>query len=248
MPLDVDLNVEVDRDRPDAESDSTTKPLRAGRYGEAYVLNLFNSNHMLGDEGSYFVATNPTPGTPVSFVINTSVSETAGNLLYIKNNDSIGNGRAKRIYVDFIRLINGTAAAAATSSHYFIKVDRVDRYTTGGTQLTPSNSNTDQASSSVAQIFMGAITTATPSPSIRTLSRGVLRASIPLTLDETIFKFGGVEGAGSVSLSAAGAQRMTIPCPPVILGPQANMCLQVWNPGNSVTAPTYEIEIGIIER
>lgn len=248
MALDVDLNVEVDRDRPDAESDSTTKVLRAGRYGEPYVLNLWNSSHMLCDEGSYFTTSNAAPGTAIAFVVNATVSETAGNFLYIKNNDTVGNGRAKRVYLDYIRLIQSVIPAAGIAGNFFIKTDRVDRYTSGGTQLTSVNPNTDQANSSVCQIFAGALTTVAPSPSARTVARGILRSVIPVANDEYIFKFGGVEAAAFGSLGGAVAQRMIIPCPPIILGPQANLCMQIWFASNAVTPAQFEIEVGAVER
>lgn len=105
MSLDVSLSVEIDRQLPDAESDSTEKTLRGGRYGEAYVLPLAPTLHWVADEGTYQIVTTPVPGTGVAFAVNASVSETAGNFLYFKNNDVIGNSRNKRVYLHYIRLI-----------------------------------------------------------------------------------------------------------------------------------------------
>lgn len=248
MPLDLSLNVEIDRQIPDAESDSTEKPLRGGRYGEAYVLPIMFPPQMQSDEGSYQIAATPTPGTAVAFVVNTGVSETAGNFLYLKNNESQGNTRAKRIYLNYLRLIAGTIPAAAASAHYFMKVDNKDRYSSGGTQILPVNSNIDSGTGTVAQLYVGALTTIAPSPSARLLSRGVLRSVIPIINDEYVFSFGALEAPGSLLLGGIIAQRMVIPCPPVVLGPQDNLCLQLWFPSNAVTAAQFEVEMGWAER
>lgn len=248
MPLDVDLNVEIDRQLPDAESDSTTKPLRGGRYGEAYTLNVMPTHHLLADEGTYQVATSPTPGTAIAFAVNASVSETAGNFIYLKNNESQGNSRAKRIYLNYIRLLAGTVPAAAVAAHFFIKVDNKDRYTSGGTTIIPVNANIDSGTGTVSQLYAGALTTTAPSPSARLLARGILRSAIPVANDEFVLSCGFVEAPGSIQLGGLVAQRMSVPIPPVVLGPQDNMCLQLWFPSNAVTAPQFEVEMGWFER
>lgn len=248
MAVDVNLNIEIDRQLPDAESDSTEKTLRGGRYGEAYMLSLIPTTHLLADEGTYEIGSSPTPGTGIAFVVNASVSETAGNFLYIKNNESQGNTRAKRVFLDYIRLILAVAPASGVSGHYFFKVDNKDRYVSGGTQINAVNANIDAGTGTVSQIYAGAVVTGTPSPSSRLLSRGVLRSVIPVVNDEWVFCFGAVDSPGSIQLAGAVAQRMVIPCPPIILGPQDNLCMQLWFPSNATTPAQFEIEIGMWER
>lgn len=248
MSLDLSLNVEVDRQLPDAESDSTEKMLRGGRYGEAYVQSLVPTTHLLPDEGSYQISTSPTPGTGIAFVVNTGVSETAGNFLYLKNNESQGNIRAKRIYLHYLRLILTALPASGVSGHFFVKGDNKDRYSSGGTQILPVNANLDAGTGTVAQLFVGALTTIAPSPSARLLSRGVLRSVIPVLNDEWIFVSGGVDLPAGLSLGGTVAQRMIVPVPPLVIGPQDNLCIQLWFPSNAVTPPSFEIEAGWWER
>lgn len=248
MGIDVDLNIEVDRQLPDAESDSTSKPMRGGRYGEGYVLNIVPTTHLLADEGTYQIVTNATPGTAIAGVVNASVSETAGNLLYIKNDDSNGNDRAKRVYVHYIRLIMSVIPSAGISAHFFIKTDKSDRYVSGGTQLFPTNVNQDTGTGTVSKVFFGALTTIAPTPSARVMGRAVMRSVIPVANDEYLFTFGTDNLDSGTSLGGIVAQRMVIPCAPLVLGPQNNACLQVWFPSNAVTPAQYEIEIGMWER
>lgn len=246
--MDITMNIEVDRQIPDAESDSTDKSLRGGRYGEAYVAPLPSLTHWYSDEGSYQIATTPTPGTSVAFAVNASVSETAGNFLYLKNNDTQGNTRAKRVYLHHVRLITTAVPAAGLSGQFFFKVDNKDRYSSGGTTLGIVNANIDGGVGTVAQVTVGAITTTAPSPSARLLSRGVLRSAIPVANDEFLFKFGTCEMGDSSSLGGIVAQRIVIPCPPIILGPQSNLCMQLWFPSNAVTPASFEVEMGWWER
>lgn len=249
MSIDTNINVEIDRVLPDAESDSTEKTWRGGRYGEGYMIQTGGNNfHMMADEGTYKVAMG-TPGTGIAFTINTGMSETAGNVLYVKNNDAVNNSRAKCLYPHYIRMICTVVPAAATAMHAMVKIDNRDRYTSGGTQLTVNNPNIGIGAGTQSQIFAGALTTVAPSPSAYPVARAVMKTAIPVVNDEWLFLFGSSDGGGSsIALGGAVAQRMVIPCPPVILPPQSNMCLQMWCPTNAVTAPSFEFEVGFFER
>lgn len=224
------------------------KVMRAGAYGEPFVQNIMSPMAVLADEGTYQIATSPTPGTGIAHAINTGVSETAGNFIYLKNNDSQGNDRYKRIYLNYIRLITTVVPAAGISGHFFIKVDNKDRYTSGGTQLSPTNVNMDTGVGTVSQLWAGALTTTAPSPSARLIARGVLRSVIPVVNDEFIISSSFIEATGACLLGGVIAQRMIVPVVPIILGPQNNMCLQLWFPSNAVTAPSFEVEMGWYER
>lgn len=248
MALEVAMTGEVDRTLPHAESDGTDMDVRLGRYREQYVLNLYPTMHGTSDEGTYYTANNPTPGTGIAFAVNAAVSETAGYFLNIKNNDALGAADAFRIYMHYIRLICTVAPASGTAGHFFLKSDNVNRYSSGGTALTGVAVNTDTSTTSIALVNAGALTTAAASQGARLLSRGVLRSAIPVAADEWYFAFGAVDGPGSIQLAGTAAQRMVIPCPPVILGPQHNLGLQLWFPANATTPLSAEVEVGWFER
>src|SRR5712691_6449457 len=122
----------------------------------ALFLRARPDKQILADEGNYFVATNPTPGTAIAFAVNAAVSETAGYFLSIKNNDP-ANG--KRIYPDYSRLICAVAPVSATAGDMFIKLDSAG-FTSGGSAITAVNPNYDSAATSISQINAGALTTA----------------------------------------------------------------------------------------
>ena len=239
----------VSRPLPQYTPDQMEAIPRLGRYREQIVQPLWSTLHSLADEGSFFIATNPTPGTAIAAALNAAVSETAGYYWLLKNNDVQGAPGAKRAYLSYLRLIQGgTVPASATAGHFFLKLDTIPRYTSGGTQLTPVNVNGDANTTSIAQTYAGALTTAAAGASARLLARGVLRSVIPVINDEWILVAGGNEAANSGALSGAAALRMSIAIPPIVLAPQQTLGLQLWFPGNAVTAGTFELEAGWWER
>jgi hypothetical protein len=229
---------------PSINPEGTEKQLRLGRHGDLCMIPLYCGNNGVCNEGSYYTAANPTPGTAIVFAVNNAVSETAGYYFAIRNSDAAGG---RRIVMDFIRLIQGVVPASGNAGHYFLKID-TNMVTTAASTLVAVNNNGDAGNASVAQVYAGANTTAARTSAARTVDRGVLRSVIPVLNDEWIFKFGGVEAAGPSSLGGTVALRMPIPCPPVIVGPGQSLGLQLWFPSNASTAAQFEIEAGWCER
>jgi hypothetical protein len=50
--------------QPDVDGARDGEPLRGGRYDELYALTPGKRNHVLADEGSYYVANNSGTGSP----------------------------------------------------------------------------------------------------------------------------------------------------------------------------------------
>ena len=107
---------------PQSDQKAPVTNVRGGRYGEQYVLPLISTKHLPADEGSYFIATNPTPGTALAYNVQAAFSDTVP-LLYIQNNDSKANPLAKRLYLDYIKLICTVAPASSTGARFAAKTD-----------------------------------------------------------------------------------------------------------------------------
>lgn len=236
----------VSRVRPQKWTDNQIPPPRLSAYREQYVQDLVPDFLALADEGSYWVTTNPTPGTAVNYAIQAAFSDTVAAIT-LMNKDAAGG---LRCYLDYIRLIAGaTVPASATAGHYAIKTD-VGSRASAGTALTPNNSNMDATGVGSITDARWTPTVAAVSPQARLLSRGVLRSQIPVANDEWIFNFGSVEKAAASNLSSTLAQRMVIPCPPVVLGPGTGQTflLHLWFPANAATAGQFEWEVAWYER
>ena len=249
--MDVTPKGVVHRIKPDANPEYTDEEFRLTKYGELYVSPLTQTNHMIADEGSYYIASSPTPGTGLAFAVTAAASDTAGNFLFIKNNDNVSDSpNTKRLYLHYIRLICTVAPATATAGQFKLNADSflTQRYTSGGTALSPQSANMDTGNVSICQIYAGALTTVALSNSSRQLGRGVIRSVIPVVNDEYIFHFGSTDFEANQSLATATAIRESIPCGPVILAPQQSATLGLWFPGNATTAASFEIEVGYWER
>jgi hypothetical protein len=234
--------------RPSIVGDGVEKTVRSTRYGDVLVAPLLQKNHMLADEGSYFVTTNPTPATAIAFAVSAAVSETAGYYLFIRNGWSIGASDAKNLYLDYLRLITSVAPASGTAGHFFFKADLASKYTSGGSTLVPVNPNLNSGAASGAIVYAGALTTAAASSSAKLLARGIFRGAIPVVNDETVFHFGSSEPAGAIITGGTSVQRMSIPVPPIVIAPGYGVGLQLWFPSNASTAAQFELELGHWER
>jgi len=242
--------IRVSRGIPQGYPDTNPVPIRGGKYGEIISIGLYGKKHFLADEGSYFIATNPTPYTPIA--VTTSIitfAETAGAVgvaMLLKNLEARSSQNGKRLYLDYIKLMVVGVPTSATSWQYALVIDDNPlRWTSGGSAITPVNPNGDCNLPSIAQIYFGALTTAVPN-NRRLVSRGTLRGVIPTTFDEYIINSGSAEG-GSGFASAAASGKSVNQAPPIILGPQQNLALTLWGAANAA-APTFEFEMGWWER
>jgi hypothetical protein len=236
---------QVNEALPSPVAENTRGPVRIDKYHEIITRPVYGGQFGPAEEGQYFTACNPTPGTQVDFVTSAAVSETAGYYFVMKNSDS-PSGTNRRIIMDYIRLICTSVPTAGTRGDFFIKVGPGNRYVSTGTLLTPQNCNSAFGNASIALPYIGACVTVAD-PAARLLCRGVLRAAIPVALDEFYFCFAPVEGAGTGLTGGTAPLRMTIPCPPVIVAPGHSLGLQLWFASNNA-ASKYEFECGWWER
>ena len=241
--------VRVSRGLPQRFPDTNPSDPRGGAYGEVMVVKLYGDKHVLADEGSYFVGTNPAPYTPIALTTSiVTFAETAGAVgvaMLLKNLEARSE-RAKRLYLDYIKLmIVGTFTTGTSLQFAMVIDDNPVRYTSGGSAIVPVNPNGDVGISSIAQLYFGALTTAIPNNK-RLVARGTLRGVIPTTFDEYTIVSGGKEGGSGFS-SAAASGKSVNHCPPIILGSQQNLALTLWSAACNAAA-TLEFEMGWWER
>lgn len=230
---------------PARGADAAAKMFRAGATGEQYANILLTGEQALVDEGAYFSAVNPTPGTGIAGAITTGFGATAG-LLTLRNNAAAST---KRLFPTYIRLINTVVPASATRTEALITLDNITRYSSGGTNLTAlANRNMDSALASEAVLHFGALTLAAAGGSVRQVSRFQLRTAIEVQYEEYLILFGDPVAASAQTLNGSANQRNIVHVAPVVLGQGDSMQLHTWRPSNAVTGPTYEVEVGWFER
>lgn len=242
------------RNLPSLSAEAAQQQIRLGGRGEQVIIPLTLSKYPLCDEGSYFKATNATIGTGIIHALTSSFSSTAA-VFCLRNTDAEG---AKRIYLDYVRLITGATAiamTAATSIEMAITLDNTNRHSSGGTAITPVNANMDSSTATIAALNFGAEVLTAASGSARTVARQAFaRRAAPamVTGDQFLWDFGVV---GAQTLAVAGsATPATAPTSfgavvsPCIIGGGDSLNFHLWYPSGATTAPTYEFEIGWWER
>jgi hypothetical protein len=236
----------VSRGLPQPWPDTEEAPIRLGRYGEMITQGFPRSKHVYADEGSYYISTNPTIGTSIAHVVLAAFDDTKP-YIYLRNTEQAQNTQAKRIYLDYIKLLCKVVPASAVEWGYAGILDyAVARLTTGASQIIPVNANGDIVVPSVASLYVGA-NTCIAGTSARKVCRGRWRGVVPTIYDEYVIVFGAAEGGGSFA-GAAASGRCVSPAPPVILGPGQNFCLNLFGTSNAATAAEFELEIGHWER
>ena len=254
--MEVELKGYVSRALPQGAPDTTESQVRSGRYDELYVQPLVRKQHLLADEGTYFTTNNGQTGIASS--VGTAFSATAG-FINIYNTDTEGQ-TAKRLYLDYITLVTtaaGSFASAGVNLQIVMTLDTADRYSSGGTDISANIVNVNMHApirSSIAKVRCGALTLTAATGSARTVCglrilRPVVSATVADVVGETkTLNFGGVEMAYNGSITVANANQITMPMPPVIIGPQQSINIHFLMNGTTPAAASYAPEICWFER
>jgi len=98
------------------DNPSDTSLGRHSNYGDRYHVPVGTGRQNLADEGSYFSAITPTPGTGiVDGVVTTFVETTPSVVIY--------NGSSKRLFLDFLRLTITVAPVGGTRVRFTTTID-----------------------------------------------------------------------------------------------------------------------------
>lgn len=242
------------RAQPSKVADDTQIQVRLSQYGDQSVVPLTAGTYGIADEGAYMTATNATIGTGIIHALTTAFSATAA-LFCLRNTDAEGG---QRIYLDYVRLTTGATAiamTAATSIEAAVTIDNTNRYSSGGTSITPANVNMDSSRATIAQINFGAVVLTAASGSVRQVARAAVpRRAAPalVTGDQIMFNFGQMDapgiGVAGAAAPATAAANFYVPMPPVVIGGGDSLNFHLWYPAGATTAPTYEFDIGWWER
>lgn len=231
--------------KPAESGANVNTPLEADDFG---ALHVRNESLIWCEQGTYYKATNATPGTGIAMGIQTAFSDTANVLLLMRSASA-----TVKVIPHYVRLINTVAGATTTSSRLVVAVDTANRYSSGGTDLTTEivGGNTGAGPASVVDVLrFGAITASAVSARRRLINAQLKTQAAPCWVvgDEVKILFGSDDGDQGL-LSGAAAARYIVNCGPVVLE-GANHCLlfHMWNPANATTAPSWEIEMGWFER
>lgn len=234
---------------PDGMSDG--EPIRLDRYRQQYVNAPVRKQHLLADQGVYFVTNNAQTG--IATPTGTSYSATVA-MCIIANTDTV-TATSKRIYVDNIVLVTtaaGSWASAGVNLQGHIYLDTGNRYSSGGTDISANivSPNMDNpVRNSVAKVYFGNLTASSASGSARAIcGLRILRPAVSATVADVVgetktLNFGGVEASLNGSITVANANMISYPFPPIVIGPNQSMLFSFVMNGTTPGAVSYAPEI-----
>ena len=203
--------------------------------------------HRYADAGAYFVGSNATPGTGIISGAVTSLADTTPYIVF-KNNNTVLSGT--KCYLDYLRLyvtVVGIGHTLPKVAHKLDASQSTTRYTSGGTVITPVNTNSDSSVLSAVQLYVGAITAAAAG-SARLVNSHALANAIEVVYDSWVFDFGAPAHSSKTSL-ADNSTTIThgyFGEPPIVVGPQEHYLFHVWA-GSMSTGITFGFDMGWVE-
>ena len=169
--------------------------------------------------------------------------------LLIINSASPSNPNAPTIFPRYIKLKAGTGATftSATDYCYTIRCDnQAAKYTSGGSIITPYNSNTNVSAASVALIYAGALVTLAQAAGGRLLYNGQIQGQ-SRWLRTCGYSPSAIPPRPAIYSVHTGLKALSIALGPVGIAPGWNMQLDLFGTANAGTYAA-EIEIGYAER
>lgn len=200
--------------------DNTYGPVRTSRYGDLVTQGLAGSKmHALCGEGSYFIATNPTPGTAIAGIVAADGLDDLEALLYLRN----GAANDKQIHLDFLSLQVAVAGTTGSNWAFAMKGDKGNaRFASGGSSITPVNTNMGSSrTSGIDRLQFGAVVPTAATSEARLLHHGLVRTVIKVVGDKYLFTFGNSSPPAHAGMPLEGTLQasVSIPCPPIVLDP-----------------------------
>ncbi|MBT4292499.1 hypothetical protein HOD41_07385 [bacterium] len=226
-------------------------------------VNLMLSNGFDFWQRKYYVG-NSTFGTAIQLGAHDTIAvATEGCLTIVNTASSTGSTNRNTIISPlYIKLIP-TVADGATSLFFEANTDVVDRYSTGGTQITMASTFVDSDTANnarptaVSEVYFGDLTLAAATSEAKA---GVVQVrpagSVAGTVvgDEILITFGGYRnssGGMSSTVSATtglnNARGMIKSLPPVFIGTGCSWYLQPFGAAGSATTAAFEVEVGVVE-
>ena len=219
---------------------------RGSAYGEFYTLDLLGARDLLtAREGSRWVVSNTqstaiSDGAPAGFVATTPT-------MVVVNNNPTGGAWIYPL------LLSGEVSVVGASSTNWLGqwlIDSGNRYTSGGTALTPQAANMNVLNGKTgALVYFGAITAPAATAS-RIINNHYLRSTIPVAGDTFTFEFGSTGPKPSLALitSSTGQSDIVRKVTAVAIAPQSSLLWYQWGASEGTARQFDNLCFEYIER
>ena len=199
------------------------------------------------DEGTIFVATNPTPGTGIALVTSITAETQTSPTMLIMNQWSPTDPGAKNIIPLGLRMICTAAPTTATYWQGSIRMDISNplKYTSGGSLITPLPCGA-AANASKALIYFGALVGLAQTNGGRLLANFMISPTIPVVKDVHNIEWGFGSATPVINATSVNAVR-TVAVPPMAIPPGGWLAINTWG-ASSGAAPSFEFQFDYVER
>jgi hypothetical protein len=205
---------------------------------------------------SYFTFNNPTVGTGIACNADpTAITATEACLIIDNSATRQGNNPDNHhVILDYIKMTVTAAGTGATKARLAFFIDNINRYSSGGTELTGKNTSYDTRDSysdrtPKAKVYFGDIT-ATAANSAKHLNACLIRndtQAAPCFIEDDIFRMSHF-CQESHQQDAASSPVVTVnkQIPYIVLGPGTSLVVAPLFEDQSA-ASSFEIEVGLVE-
>jgi hypothetical protein len=210
------------------------------------VVPITGSDMGLADQGVFFTAVAPTPGTGIVGPVATTLVTTTPLL-------SIYNSGQLNIYPKFLRLHVSVVGTTGAIVQFTQVVDSGNRYASGGSILTPHNTafgSNGPVGKTSAIINFGAITAGAATGSAATLHHTKYRSAIEVVDDVYQFSWGSatqLEDPMSLVNNTTTLANVSYNYAPIVIGPGCSFLLYQWRASITVGI-TFDVELGYVEK
>lgn len=226
---------------PGRSGDGAGTPGRSGSDGSAYVLPISNKEMFAADEGTYFTAITPTPGTGIIGHAAPTTFDEAKPFIVLYNSGTL------RIYPQFLRLHSTVVSTAGTLTQFTITSDVGNGRSSAGTAMTISPSRIGTAVASGAVAYIGAVVGPAVTGARVIHDHIVFRGTIDVVHDVYEIVFGGLGGGTSTASRVATVMDASRTTAPVVIEPGNSLRIVQWSASQS-TGPTLQACLGFIAR
>mgnify|MGYP001569415108 CR=1 FL=1 len=203
--------------------------------------------------GGYYLGTNPTWGTGLAASIVTAYDATKP-LVVIRNTSAPAAGATAQDLIPlWIRLICTAAGSSSTASDLALVLDPSNRYTSGGTSLVMAQTNSAIGETFGGTVHVGVIVAPAVGASVRYIGRAKVKtqASPCWALgDQVLITFGEVVAPFAAPPNGTATIIVPVQFPPVVIAGRNtthSLLLHMWNTDNATTAPSFEVEVALMQ-
>lgn len=210
----------------------------------AQTFSFTSRETAAADQGVYYTALTPTPGTGIiGHAAPTTFDQTKAYLLCYNPGPNV-------VYPLYLRLHDTVVSAGDSTGPMFYTqvVDLGNRFSSGGTALTPNNANPASQNKSKAVITVGAVVCTANSNASQTMFHKTFHpGTIDVVHDQLFFTWGAAILGSPQLLPTTTASTYAESFGPIVVPAGYSFLIHEWAAAQS-TGPTYEVEFGYMEK